>query len=327
MVDPEDIDPEVLAAAVEAYQSGLGGATPAADQSFTPAIMSDMEVIKAMGRDPMEMHRPEFAREAATYRGAVGKQQAAQAKAGAAYAKQQEKLNDPSFQAQQVYGRLGNVGAARVIAKSRGPALFQYGEVVDLGKSGAFYMAPSGYLMIPDGKGGMSKQSAEDVVKMAGVSVIPYLGGDEEANDFRNTTAKASSIIGFMDALENLYEKNNNLVPMSSDYYRAQQIEEQLTLAVTQLRSGSKSAAGISDIEMEAIKRTLPRRTDFRELDRDSRIKLSQTKQQLLALIMDRARRNGIDLRQIKQQGNVPTAQPQAGGTITSPISGLVHGR
>lgn len=326
MIGEEDNDPLAVERAANAESSSgynlLGGeATP-----YAPAVMSDMDVLKAMGRDPQSILSPTFKAEAAEYRQAAGRQQAIDAKRRSDEAKLREKISDPSYVAQQAYGRLGNIGAARVISKSTGPALFQHGEEVNLGKAGRFYMAPGGYLTIPDATGKQQRISAEKVIQMAGVSVIPFLGGDEAATEFRKTTGRISSVMEMLDQLEDIYDANGNMaVPLSDGRSMAKQIESQLPTAVQQIKSGSNSSAGISDYETKAILDSIPRRTNWDTLGDQEKQKLNMVRTQLRRLIIDRATRNGIEFREIREKSAPTGAPPQAQGSNMNPISGLTR--
>lgn len=330
--EPEDDGQSVERASDAANASGydLDTPAPAAQPTWSPASLSDIQVIQAMGKDPQSLLSPTFRAEAAAYRDAVGKSQAIEArrqaeaaKSQAAAAKEAEKKSDPSYVAQQTYGRLGNIGASRVISKSTGPALFQHGEELNLGKAGRYYMAPSGYLMLPGKDGKPQRYDAEQVIQMAGVSVVPFLGGDEAAVEFRRTTGRVSSVLEMMDQLEDLYDKNGAILPLSDAKTRAAQIESQLPTIVSQIRSGSNSSAGVSDYETKAIEDSLPRRSNLLELDFQSRAKLTMVREQLRRIIMDRARRNGIEFKQIIEKSAPAGALPQASGNTPITIPGV----
>lgn len=333
-VDPDSEGQDVEQAATAASETGYDLETPepAAPLTWSPASLSDAQVLRAMGKHPMSLMSPDFAAQANAFRDAVGKQQALQlrqqqddqkrmaadAKRYNAMGAEMEKKSDPSFVAQQAYGRLGNIGAARVIAKSSGPALFQHGEEFNLGKAGKFYIAPSGYLMLPGPDGQNQRFDAEQVIQAAGVSVVPFLGGDEAAVEFRRTAAKVSSVMEMLDQLEDTY-KNGVFVPMSDNRAKAIQIQEQLPTIIPQIRSGSNSSAGISDYETKAIQDALPRGTDYTKLTPQELIKLSMIRDQLRRIILDRGRRNGIEFRQVIRKDAKTGALPQASEPLNIP--------
>lgn len=324
----EDDDVVAEAAGREASSGYALGPLPTVG---LPSPSTDIEIARAMGLPEIAIMSGDWQSRAAEFRRNETARNLYQAKQAQAQLEAQRKLEaqqaDPAFQAQQVYGRLGNLAAARVISKSRGPALFQYLEPLDLGRAGSFHMHPAGYLDVPTPDGKRRRLSASEVLEISGVTTIPYLGGDEEATTFRNVAGMASSVIKMMDQLEEIYEKNGTLVPMSDDYNRAKQIEGQLAPAVQQLRTGSKSMAGTSDLEIAALEKTLPRRTNFTVLPEEAKIALQQTRDQLRALIMNRANRNGIELRLVMPKDRTTSAPPKAGENPKSPIPGVTHGR
>ena len=340
-VDPDSEGQDVEQAATAASETGYDLETPepAAPLTWSPANLSDAQVLKAMGKHPMSLMSPDFAAQANAFRDAVGKQQALQlrqqqddqkrmaadAKRYNAMGAEMEKKSDPSFVAQQAYGRLGNIGAARVIAKSSGPALFQHGEEVNLGKSGKFYVAPAGYLMLPGPDGQSQRFDAEQVIQAAGVSVVPFLGGDEGAVEFRRTMGRAMSVTTMLDELEDLYEKGASM-PISERKTKASQIESQLPTLISQLRSGSNSSAGISDYETKAIEDSLPRGSDLLSLNDNQRTKLLMVREQLRRIILDRGRRNGIEFRQVITNSGNAGAQPQASGRTNTPLGITTNG-
>lgn len=333
-VDPDNEGQDVEQAATAASETGYDLETPelAAPLTWSPANLSDAQVLRAMGKHPMSLMSPDFAAQANAYRDSVGKQQALQlrqqqdeqkrmeatAKRYNAMGAEMEKKSDPSFVAQQAYGRLGNIGAARVISKSAGPALFQHGEELNLGKAGKFYVAPSGYLMLPGADGQPQRFDAEQVIQAAGVSVVPFLGGDEAAVEFRRTVGRVSSVMEMIDQLDDLY-KDGVFVPLSDNRAKATQIEAQLPTMVAQIRSGSNSAAGISDYETKAIEDALPRATSYSKLTPQELQKLAMVRDQLRRIILDRGRRNGIEFRQVIQKDAKTGALPQASEPLNIP--------
>jgi len=290
----------------------------------------DVEIARALGVSKVEIMRGDWPARAAEYRRNEAAKQIATGKQVQAQLLAQQKLqaqqDDPVFKAQSVYARLGNIGAARVISKSRGPALFQHGEEVNLGKAGRFYIAPSGYLVMPDAAGKPQRYAAEDVIKIAGVTAVPFLGGDEAASEFRRTVGRVSSVMEMLDQLEDIYDANGTMImPLSDGRNMAKQIESQLPMTVQQIRSGSNSAAGISDAETKAITDALPRRTGYDTLGDQERQKLVMVRQQLRRLIMDRASRNGIDFREMKPKDAKAGALPQAQASTNKAPAGLSH--
>ena len=320
--DPEDIDPDVLAAAVRSqldnYDSDTADRSP---QGYAPAQMSDTQVIRAMGKDPLELMDPSFAREATAYRAAVGKDQAIRAKAAADQAKLMQKQMDPSYIAQQVYGSTGNIGAARVISKSRGPALFNHGESVEMGRGGSYAIIPSGDIneVGPDGK--PKRTSMSQYIQRNGVSVVPFLGGDESAVAWRGAAAKTSELMEVLDQIEDLYNKPGfKSMPFSDTNRQLEQLESGLVNIVSQLKTGSKSMAGVSDLEMENLLKGLPAAgSNLTQPVATGLERVSKTREQVRGILMRTALMNGLVLTPLKAKAEVTAGSPTGQRSSSTP--------
>jgi len=315
--DPEDIDPDVLAAAVRSqldnYDSDTADRSP---QGYAPAQMSDAQVIRAMGKDPAELMNPNFPREATAYRAAVGKDQALQAKAAADQAKLMEKQMDPAYIAQQVYASTGNIGAARTIAKTRGPSIFTHGQIIEMGRGGSYGIKPAGDIdeMGVDGK--RKRTSMSDYIHRNGVSAVPFLSGDEAAVVWRRNAAKTSEVMVILDQIEDLYNKPGwKSLPGSPLFNdtrsQLEQLEKGLVTVVTSLKSGSVSMAGVSDVEMDQIQATLPRASiDLLKPVGDGLVKLNKTREQLRGILIRTAYMNGLVLEKLKDKPEATAGSP-----------------
>jgi hypothetical protein len=134
------------------------------------------------------------------------------------------------------------------------------------------------------------------------VDVVPFLGGDEDAKGFRNMAARMAVVMTILHKLEEGYTAAGNIsFPYSEKKFDLAQMEGTLARDVSQLRSGSKSMAGVSDKEMEAIERTLPMSAmNMKDTKREGIRRVINTRQQLLGLITRMARMNGVELVQLK---------------------------
>lgn len=288
--------------------------------------LTDMEIAKALGVYGSAMESGQWAhqrdeyrkqhmaaqiqmantasRNYATYVSAVGKQQERADKMAVAQAKLRAQADDPFFRAQNIYGKTGNLAAARTIAKTTGPALFQLGEQVDLGPNQMFAIRPVGDLDIPNQDGTSSKVPAWQFLRANGVNVVPYLGGDEEAKAFRSTAGKAGELMNTLAQIESLYA-NDDLKSMrgTETYRQLVQLEAGLSTIVQSIKTGSKSMAGVSDKEMEAIQASLPQSgTELLESTRSGLINVRNTRAQVLGILMRTARMNGVELVQLKSK-------------------------
>ena len=328
MIGEEENDPlavEQAANAESASGYNVGGSTM---PSYAPAAMSDLEVIKSMGMDPQSIMSPTFSAEAAAYRNAVGRQRAIDAKRQADAAKDMEKRSDPFFRAQNIYGKIGNLAAARTIAKTTGPALFQLGEQIDLGPDQMFAIRPVGDVDVPKQDGTSMKMPAWQLLHANGVSVVPYLGGDEEAKGFRSMAAKAGELMNTLSEIEKLYE-NGDLKSMrgTETYRRLVQLEAGLSTIVQAIKTGSKSMAGVSDKEMEAIQASLPQSgTKLLESTGSGLINVRNTRAQVLGILTRTARMNGIELVQLRPQSAATRGRATTPSGVTIPSNGKQSG-
>lgn len=341
-MDPDELEREDLAVdaaaereAAEGY--GMAGLRPGmgvpAPQQFQLQSITDSQILKALGKNDVFLESGAWPHQRDEYRkqymmaqaaamnasadqykayvGAMAKQQERNDKIAIARGKLNEKANDPFFRAQNIYGQTGNLAAARVIAKTTGPALFQLGEQVDLGPDQMFAIRPMGDLDMPKPDGTSAKVPAWQFLRANGVNVVPFLGGDEEAKGFRNMAARMGEVMTALSKLEQGYTASGNIsMPYTEKKFDLTQIEGTLARDVSQLRSGSKSMAGVSDKEMEAIEKTLPSSaSNLRDSKAEGIRRITNTRQQLLGLITRIARMNGVELVQLKAKDAATTGR------------------
>ena len=167
-----------------------------------------------------------------------------------------------------------------------------------------FAIRPVGDLDIPNQDGTSSKVPAWQFLRANGVNVVPYLGGDEEAKAFRSTAGKAGELMNTLAQIESLYA-NDDLKSMrgTETYRQLVQLEAGLSTIVQSIKTGSKSMAGVSDKEMEAIQASLPQSgTELLESTRSGLINVRNTRAQVLGILMRTARMNGVELVQLKSK-------------------------
>lgn len=328
-MDPDELESEDLAVdaaaereAAEGYgMAGLGqGRAIPAPQQFQLQGISDAQILKALGKNDVflesgawphqrDEYRKQYmaaqghmanasAEQYKAYVGAIGKQQARDDKIALAQGKLNASAQDPFIRAQRMYTMAGSLGGARTIAKSTGAALFQHGEVVDLGGGIAFTIAPTGSVRrVNPATGKEENISMSTAIAEGGVSVVPFLGGDEDAKGFRRMTAMANDVIGRLTQIEEIAKS-----PGAHSLYGTnakdmlEQLESGLASSISQLRSGSKSMAGVSDKEMEAIAAGIPEASKLFSRDAGAITKAEMTRRQLVNLIMRQARANGVEL-------------------------------
>ena len=234
----------------------------------------------------------------------------------------QEQQNDPMFRAQQFYSQSGNLGAAIQIGKSKGSALFQLGQEVNLGSFGSFAIGPKGSVMEEGPQGAMSIPARYSAARR-GVMGVPFTGGDENADAFRTSLADTQRIMGLLDRLDTLYGESGYIGRASPTIRsaEAEAIESQLVTGVLKTLNGTKSLAGVSEGEMNMIMGSIPRSasTWLTNGRGNERVKLGKLRNDLTNVLLRAADSNGIELVPIRRQ---PTPTRQGGGSaIPSGVS------
>lgn len=233
------------------------------------------------------------------------------------YQQQQKKNNDPTSRAQQFYSQSGNLAAAIQIGKSKGSALFQLGQEVNFGSFGSYAIAPRGNVMEQGPNGSMSVPARYSAAKR-GVTVVPFTGGDENADAFRTGLGDTQRLMGLLDRLDVLYGESGYIGKASPTVRsaEAEAIESQLVSGVLKTLSGTKSLAGVSENEMKLIMGSIPQSasTWFTNGRGNERVKLNKLRNDLTNVLFRAADANGIELVPIRRQ---PTPTRQGGASAT----------
>lgn len=234
------------------------------------------------------------------------------------YVEQQKKLQDPNYRAQQFYMSAGNMGAALQIGKSKGSALFKMGTEINMGRAGTFMMAPEGNIDVSTPDGRSVRVPAYMMASKQGVSVLPFTGGDENADLFRTSIQNSQRVFGLLDELEDLYNDSGYIGSLSptARAARALQIESMLTPVVLQTLSGTKSLAGVSEKELEMIQGGVPRAASNMMWGRRANelLKLQKLRSEIQGVVYRSAKLNGIELIPKKRQ-------PSGAGGAASPTT------
>jgi hypothetical protein len=255
-------------------------------------------------------------RDYAAYVSALGKQQQRTDKMAEAQAKAQ----DPFLKAQKMYAQAGSLGGARTIAKSTGAALFQHGEILELGPSFAFSVRPIGAVRRVNQAGQEETISLSQSIAEAGVAVVPFIGGDEDAKGFRRMVAMTNDLIGKLEEIEKIASSPGmHSVSGLDSNSMLTQLEGGLEGAVNQIRTGSKSMAGVSDKEMEALAQSVPKASKLFSRDRDALIKADMVKRQVMNIVIRQARANGIELNMIDLRKKAGPNASQGGARSNQP--------
>jgi D-alanyl-D-alanine dipeptidase len=236
------------------------------------------------------------------------------------YVEEQKKLQDPNYRAQQFYMSAGNMGAALQIGKSKGSALFKMGTEIDMGRAGTFMMAPDGNMDISSPDGRSVRIPAYMMAAQQGVNVLPFTGGDENADLYRTSIQNSQRVFGLLDALEDLYNDSGYIGSLSptARAAKATQIESMLTPVVLQTLSGTKSLAGVSEKELEMIQAGIPRAASNMMWGRRSNelLKLQKLRSEIQGVVYRASKLNGIELIPKKRQ---PSGAGGAASSATIP--------
>ena len=222
------------------------------------------------------------------------------------YVEEQKKLRDPNYRAQQFYMSSGNMAGALQIGKSKGSALFKMGTEIDMGRAGTFMMAPEGNMDITTPDGRSVRIPSYMMAAQQGVNVLPFGGGDENADAYRTSIQNSQRIFGMLDELEDLYNDSGYIGSMSptARAAKAVQIESMLTPVVLQTLSGTKSLAGVSEKELEMIQSGVPRAASSMMWGRRSNelLKLQKLRSEIQGVVYRASKLNGIELIPKKSQ-------------------------
>jgi hypothetical protein len=239
------------------------------------------------------------------------------------YVEKQKKMQDPSYRAQQFYMSTGNMAGALQIGKSKGSALFKMGTEIDMGRAGSFMMAPEGNVDVATPDGRSVRVPAYMMAAKQGVNVLPFGGGDENADAYRTSIQNSQRVFGLLDELEDLYNDSGYIGSLSptARSARALQIESMLTPVVLQTLSGTKSLAGVSEKELEMIQGGVPRAASNMAWGRRSNelLKLQKLRSEIQGVVYRASKLNGIELIPKKRQ---PAGA--GGGASSATIPGVI---
>ncbi len=298
------MDPEDLAALINASPQAQAQPAPASGGN----MLEDFEIAKSM-----------YGGDAASAMGAILQRGNGFQVQKQKYQQKQEKMLDPAYRAQQFYSKMGDMNAAVTIAKSKGSALFDMGQEIDLGSFGAFAMAPKGNIELTDADGQRVRVPARLYAERMGISVIPFTSGDENADAFRTSLNDSQRIMGLLDRLEQLYDESGYIGELSptARAAEAKAIESQLVTGVLKTLNGTKSLASVSEGEMKMIMGSIPQSasTWFTNLRGNEKVKLNKLRNDLTNVIFRAADSNGIALIPMRRQAPAT----REGGTTPTP--------
>jgi hypothetical protein len=178
---------------------------------------------------------------------------------------------DPRMKDAQFYAGLGDYGAVEALMKSKGGAIFQMNEEVeldDVDENGKIYkrkfsLGPKGTYSVTGQDGKRVNVPAAMLARRAGVGSIPFKGGDEAARNYRGTLSKLAKMNRELAQLEALYRKNTYLSSLdpSEDAAMARMLESSIKTDYLALMKDMKGMGGsVSDNDMAIASHMVPQR-------------------------------------------------------------------
>lgn len=208
---------------------------------------------------------------------------------------------------------MGDIGAAAALTQSKeGKSVFKMFENhdFDMGEDGgstSMQIVPRGDKVIPTSNGNkrvpvwMLATNRTINGRKAPVSSVPFKGGDDAAEKFRDMLGTSKSLMSNLTELEKLYKKHSILssVLPTQDAAEARALESRIMLDYSRLMTSSKGiGAGVSDHDMEIIESMTPHRASrmFSRIGGNEMALLKRTRQQVIEKLRNAAQANGIDL-------------------------------
>jgi hypothetical protein len=178
---------------------------------------------------------------------------------------------DPRIKDAQFYAGLGDYGAVEALMKSKGGAIFQQDEGVELddvdenGKviKRKFTVGPKGTYSVRGADGKQMSVPAHLMARRAGVASVPFKGGDEAARNYRASLGKLAKMSRELAQLESLYRKNTYLSSLdpSEDAALARMLESSIKTDYLALMKDMKGMGGsVSDNDMAIASHMVPQR-------------------------------------------------------------------
>ncbi len=216
----------------------------------------------------------------------------------------------------QFYASVGNMAGAVMFQKTKGPALFTFGEEIDLGGKTYSY-APSGKMnVINRATGKKEYRDVAEVAMQSGVKTVPFAGGDNQAMLFRNTITKTQGLMKGLDELERLYGDSGLYIGTLSPTEtatKAQQLETKILLDAMSILTGTQTlGGGTSNVDIDMIRQIAPKAasTAFGNTKGNEKVRLAQLREIITNHVMNAAKANGIALRETKRAGVLQGQKP-----------------
>lgn len=215
----------------------------------------------------------------------------------------------------QFYAAVGNMAGAVSMQKTKGPSLFTLGQEFDLGSAGRYAIMPAGEMNAYAKDGSMMRISVADYAIQSGVKTVPFSGGDQDAEAFRNTLSRTKGLMESLDELEQVYDRNvlyiGRLSPTDLST-KAQQLETKILMDAMAVLTGTRSLGGnTSNVDIEMLQTMVPKAasTFFTNTKGNEKLRLAELRRHVINNLMSAARFNGVDLKELNvrsPRGNRP---------------------
>ena len=260
-----------------------------------PQMPMDMvQVSRALGRGTFgHLYRrndPEFTKQVIAYQRSTAARQAAAS------------MQKPMSPDAQFYAEVGDLSGATVIQKTKGPSLFTLGEEYSFGGE-SYAVMPSGQMNAVDAKTGKPfRANVSQYAVQRGIKTVPFRGGDQQADLFRNTLSTTKTLMDNLNMLEDLYEKNNLYIGQlnpSETATKASQLESRILLDSMAILTGSRTLGGnVSNNDVNILQAMVPKAasTYFTNMKGNERARLRELKEFVISRLNSAAEANGIKM-------------------------------
>lgn len=258
-----------------------------------PGMPMDMvDISRALGRGTFgHIYRrkdPEFTKQVMSYQQGMAAQAAAAAR------------QKPISPEAQFYAEAGDLSGATVIQKTKGPSLFTLGEEYTFGDEN-YAIMPAGQQTVVEARTGKKvRVNVSQLAVQRGVKTVPFRGGDQQADLFRNTLSTTKSLMDNLRDLEGLYEHNDFYIGRlnpSETATKANQLESRILLDSMAILTGSRTLGGnVSNNDITILQDMVPKAasTYFTNMKGNERARLKELKKFVFERLSSAAQANGI---------------------------------
>ena len=221
-----------------------------------------------------------------------------------------QKAPDPRLKDAEFYTGLGDYGGAQALMNSKGAALFNMDEEIEIEDedekgmpvSNKFYVGPKGNLGI-NGK----NVPASMLARKYGVGSVPFRGGDLQAVQYRGLVARVQKFTKDLNALKKIYQKNTYLGTFdpSEASAMARALEASIKTDYLAIMKDTKGLGGnVSDNDMAIAESMVPQRASkaITRLGGNEMALLMNAKNSALSKLLEVGAVNGIELRSDRSQ-------------------------